>query len=316
MAKKKPAAPPAAPSREARRRAQREGTANVRKPEEKRPYTLEDCMKLGLIGNVLFIVFIVVCLIYYYSLANKGNYVIPFEILAYVIEMSAFALFTVSVVWIDRLVRARSVMKVLLIVYIVTEVILMLLEFQLLPFIPYNGLSLPLVIVHALFSAGVGFSLLMLDPQNTKLQWLVGITCAIMLCGMLPGILGYGVYVSILFNAAAYIVFFAAMKRQVVLGEMDIDCYGDRAEQTEFTSTMFADAPTMAERPDLKKPSAIKQAKLAAEDVFAGNTEREVLTDRDEKFEYEFGVIEEEEDDGEYEYEDDDTADDGDGAKK
>ena len=108
----------------------------------------------------------------------------------------------------------------------------------------------------------------------------------------------------------------AAMKRQVVLGEMDIDCYGDRAEQTEFTSTMFADAPTMEERPELKKPSAIRKAKLAAEDVLAGNTERGVLTDRDEKFEYEFGVIEEDEDDGEYEYEDDDTADDGDGAKK
>ena len=239
MAKKKPAAPPAAPSREARRRAQREGTAAVRKPEEKRPYTLEDCMKLGLLGNVLFIVFIVVCLIYYYSLAKNGNFVIPFEIFAYVIEMSAFTFFTVSIVWIDRLVRARSVMKVLLIVYIVTEVILMLLEFKLLPFIPYNGLSLPLVIVHAVFSAGVGFSLLMLDPQNTKLQWIVGITCAIMLCGMLPGILGYGVYVSILFNAAAYIVFFAAMKRQVVLGEMDIDCYGDRAKEYKFKSSFF-----------------------------------------------------------------------------
>lgn len=310
-AKNNKAKAPAAQDRQARRAAAREGRDSERKPEVKRPYTLEDCMRLGLIGNILFVVFIVICLIYYYSLAKKGTYVIPFEIVAYIVELGGFAFFTTSIVWLDRLVRARGIMKVLLIVYIVIEVLLMLLEFQLLPFIPYNGLSLWLTIAHVLFSAGVSFSLLMLDPQNTKLQWIVGITSVIILGGMFLGAAGYRVYASILVNAFAYIFFFTAMRRQVILEEMDIDCYGDVAKQTEFSSTLFADTPTMTEIPQAeKKPSFVKKAKLAAEDLWKGNEEREVLTDKDEKFEYEFGVIEdddddEHEDDDDYEYEDD-----------
>ena len=300
---------PAAQDRKARRAAAREGRDTVRKPEKKRPYTLEDCMRLGLIGNILFVVFIVICLIYYYSLASKGNFVIPFEIVAYTVELGGFAFFTTSVVWLDRLVRARGIMKVLLIVYIVIEVLLMLLEFQLVPFIPYNGLSLWLTIAHVLFSTGVSFSLLLLDPKNTKLQWIVGITSVIILGGMFFGAAGYRVYASILVNAFAYIVFFAAMRRQVILEEMDIDCYGDAAKQTEFSSTLFADTPTMVETPKPeKKPSLAKKAKLAAEDLWKGNEEHEVLTDKDEKFEYEFGVIEDDDDD---EYEDDEYEDDG-----
>lgn len=298
MAKKQNTKASAAQIRAERRAAHSEGRSAQRKPEEKRPYTLADCMKLGLIGNVLFVVFTVVCLIYYYSLAKRGNYVIPFEVFAYVTEVGGFVFFTIGVVWLDRLVRARGVMKTLLIVYIVIEVILMLLEFRLIPFIKwYNGLSLWLVIVHAIFSAGVTFSLLMLDPQSVKLQKIVGLTCIIALCGMLPGIAGYGVYVSILINAFAYIFFFSVMKRQAQLDEMLIDCYGDRAEQHEFKSTMFADEPTMVEPPQpVKKPSALKKAKLAAEDAWKGNDEREVLTDSDETFEYEFGTIEDDDD--------------------
>lgn len=279
--------------------------------ETKRPYTLEDCFRLGLIGNILFVVFIVICLIYYYSLSSKGNYVIPFEIVAYIVEMGGFAFFSLSVIWLDRLVRARGLMKVLLIVYILVEVLLMLLEFQLLPFIPYNGLSLPLVVIHAVFSAGVGITLLMLDPKNTKLQWIVGFTCALMLAGMLFGIAGYGVYVSILVNAFAYIFFFAVMRRQVQLEEMDIDCYGDRAQQTEFSSTFFDDTPTMVEIPQPeRKPSLAQRAKRRAEDVLLGNEEHGVLTDKDEKFEYEFGVIDEDDD----EDDDEDGGEDGEDA--
>jgi len=254
-------------------------------------------MRLGLIGNILFVVFIIVCLIYYYSLAKRGNYVIPFEILAYVIEASAFAFFTLSVIWMDRLVRARAVMKVLMLVYIVVEVILMLLEFQLVPFVNYNGISIPLILIHVLFSAGVAFSLLMLEPQNTKLQWIVGITCVIMLSGMFLGLAGYGVYTTILLNAFAYIFFYTAMQNQLRLEEVEVDCYGDRAEQKEFSSTMFAETPTMVEVPH-EKVSLAKKAKRAAEDVWEGNEERTVLTD-DEEFEYEFGTIEEDDEDDE-----------------
>ncbi|GEM_PF-284877 len=314
MANKEKKTPQTIMTRQERRAAQREGRLTERKPEVKRPYTLEDCMKMGRYGNILFIVFIVVCLIYYYSLAKNGHYVIPFEVVAYVIETGAFVLFTLSIVWLDRLVRARGLMKVLLIVYITVEVILMLLEFQLIPFMRsiYYGLSLTLIICHVLFSTGVAFSLLMLDPQNTKLQKIVVITCALILAGMLPGIAGYRVYASMLVNAVAYIFFFTAMEQTLRVEEMDIDCYGDRAESTSFTSTMFADSPLMKEIPGKQKLSLQQRAKRAAEDMWQGNEERDVLTDREEAFEYEFGVIEDddEEDDFDYDYEDDEYDDD------
>lgn len=302
-------------TRQERRAAQREGRLQERKPEVKRPYTLDDCMKLGRNGNILFIAFIIVCLIYYYSLAKNGNYFIPFEVVAYVLETSGFVLFTLSIVWLDRLVRARTAMKVLLIVYIVIEVILMLLEFQLIPFMKniYNGLSLALTICHAIFSAGVAFSMLMLDPQSKKLQTAVIITCAIMLAGMFLGLAGYRVYASILVNAFAYVFFFSVMQHYLRLDEMEIDCYGDRAEETAFTSTMFADSPLMKEVPAKPKLSLRQRAKRTAEDIWKGNEEHSVLTDKEETFTYEFGTIEEDDedyDDGEYEDETDADGDD------
>ncbi len=278
--------------------------------EEKgsRPYTLKDCMRFGRIANILFVVFIVVCLVYYYSFSKRGSYFIPFEVIAYTIEATAFALFTLSVVWMDSLVRARGLMKVAMIVYILTEIILMLLEFGLLQFIPYNGLKLSVIIVHVLFSAAVSFSLLMLEPQNKRVQRIVGITTIIILAGMLPGIVGYRVYASILINAFAYIFFFTAAERLLDLEEISVDCYGDQAKVTEFDSTMFANVPTMVEIPKAEKKmrSLREKARRLAEDL--SSEEISVLTDKEEKFEYEFGV------DDDDEYEDDaepETDDDG-----
>lgn len=276
---------------------------DIREDKGPRRYKLSDCMRFGRIANILFVVFIIVCLIYYYSFANKGNYSIPFEVVAYSIETVAFLLFSTSVIWMERLVRARKCMKFLLIAYILVEIILMLLEFRLLPFKSYNGLSVGLTVTHVLFSAGVSFSLLMLDPMNKKLQWIVGITTCIILAGMLLAIAGYRVYGSILVNAFAYIFFFTAMDYQLRLEEIEVDCYGDSAKVQNFESTLFADTPTMVEKPMKEKKTLREKAKRLAEDL--SSEEKLVLTDKDEKFEYEFGV--EEDDDDEDAYEDDDA---------
>ena len=177
----------------------------------------------------------------------------------------------------------------------------MLLEFRLLPFKSYNGLSVGLTVTHVLFSAGVSFSLLMLDPMNKKLQWIVGITTCIILAGMLLAIAGYRVYGSILVNAFAYIFFFTATDYQLRLEEIEVDCYGDSAKVRSFESTLFADTPTMVEKPMKEKKTLREKAKRLAEDL--SSEEKLVLTDKDEKFEYEFGV--EEDDDDEDAYEDD-----------
>ncbi len=256
-------------------------------------------MKLGRLGNILFVAFIIVCLIYYYSLAKYGGFFIPFEIVAYALESCGFAFFTVAVIWMDKLVRARTWMKVLMPFYITVEAFLMLLEFDFVPVINkyYNGLSLGLIIAHALFSGVIAFSLLQLDPQNKKLQIVVGITVCITLSGMLPGIAGYRVYAGILINAFAYIVFFSIMHRLVQTDELEIDCYGDRARVTEFTTTMFTDSPLLQEPPEKRRKTLKQRAKEAADALTS--EEKTVLTDREEKFEYEFGVQENDDEDDE-----------------
>ncbi|MBQ8920966.1 MAG: hypothetical protein IJ060_02250 [Oscillospiraceae bacterium] len=289
---------------------------NRKNGEKIRNYTLLDCMKLGVLGNIMFVIFIIICLIYYYSLARKGNYVIPFEVVAYGVEALGFALFTTSVIWLDRLVRARVLMKVLLLIYIVVEVILMLLEFQFLPWTYYNGISIVTVITHVIFSACVSFSLLMLEPHNKRVEIIVGITTAIILAGMFFGAAGYRVYASILVNAFAYIFFFTAMKRQIVLEEVLVDCYGDQAKVTSFSSTMFEDTPTMIER-EHKKKTLKQRVKDVRNKLSLENEEHIVLTDKDEKFEYEFGVQDDDDDDEYEEYDDggyEDDAEDGDDA--
>ena len=279
-----------------RRRAEQEAV--------KRPYTLMDSMKLGRLANILFVVFIIVALLYYYVIAKNGNLIFIYEIFGYSIEAIGFTLFTVSVIWMDKLVRARAIMKVMMIVYISIEVFLMLLEFQLIPLPGYNGLSFWLVIAHSIFSGGVAFSLLMLDPANKKMERIIIITTAIILGGMFLGYAGYRVYASILLNAFAYIFFYTAMIHQLRLEEIRVDCYGDNAESKAFSSTMFENVPTMVEKVKKEKEefSISEKAKRAASLLNLENEEHTVLTDKDEKFEYEFGVIEE--DDGEYDYED------------
>ncbi len=269
----------------------------VQKEEPRREYTVMDCMKLGRIANILFVVFIVICLIYYYSLAKNGNFVIPFEIIAYGIEALAFAFFTLCVVWLDRLVRQRLPMKILLICYIIVEVVLMLLEFDFLPFIPYNGLSLVLTICHVIFSAGVSLSLLMLAPESKQLQTVVIINSSMILAGMFLGLAGYRVYASILLNAFAYIFFFTAMIHLVRNEEVDIDCYGDKAKVTDFSSTMFADSPILQEPVRQTAAQKLRKTAAAAAKKFTPQANPvEKLTDGAD-FEYEFGV---DDDDDEY----------------
>ena len=281
-----------------------------------RSYTLTDCMKMGRLANILFIVFIVISLIYYAVFAKTGKFFIPFEVVAFSIEAIAFVLFAVCAVWLDRLVRARGVMKVLLIVYITVEVALMLLEFGLVPFLSPIGKSMAFIIAHVIFSAGVSLSLLMLDPQNKRLQTIVIITTGIILAGMLTAAADYRVYASILVNALAYIVFFSAMVRQLALEEMDIDCYGDTAEVSEISSTMFADTPTMVEIPGREVPVTLEQKLRRLKAKLTPTDEKIVLTDDHEKFEYEFGADAADDDEDEYdeddgaEYEDDEDGED------
>lgn len=265
--------------------------------EPKRPYTLKDCMKMGRLANILFVVFIIICVLYYYSLHRIDGVCVVTEIIAYVVEFSGFMIFSIGIIWLDRLVRQRGIMKVLMLVYIVIEAVLMLLEFQIMRLSWYNGLDTWLMIAHTLFSAGVALSLLQLDPHNKSMQIIVIITTSIILAGMFFAIAGYRVYASILVNAVAYIFFFTAMLHQLRLDELDIDCYGDQAKVTTFSSTMFADVPELQEKPKKERKSLQRRVRDVVDQL--QSEEHMVLTDTDEKFEYEFGVDADDADDTE-----------------
>lgn len=209
--------------------------------ERKRPFRLDTCFKLGLAGNICFVVFIIICLIYYYTFSPTGTFRLGFDIAAYIVEFTGFGLMALAIIGICCIVRQRGVMKALLSVYVCTEVFLMLLDFDFIHLESYNGRSNLLIILHAVFSAVVGFSFLSLDPKRTRLEILVGICVSIMLAGMFSAVLNLRVYGSILMNAFAYIFFFAALRFYCGREEIEIDCYGDRAKVQEYKSTFFKD---------------------------------------------------------------------------
>ena len=85
----------------------------------------------------------------------------------------------------------------------------------------------------------------------------------------------------------AYIFFFTAMEHQLRLEEIEVDCYGSQAKVQNFGSTLFADTPTMIDKPVKEKKTILQSAKRFAEDLTS--QEQLILTDKDETFEYEFG---------------------------
>ena len=173
--------------------------------ERKRPFRLETCFKLGLFGNICFVAFIIICLIYYYTFSPSGTFRLGFDIAAYIVEFAGFGLMALAIAGICCIVRQRGLMKALLSVYVCVEVFLMLLDFDFIHLDIYNGRSNLLIILHAIFSALVGFSLLSLDPKRTRLEMLVGIAVSMILAGMFSAVLNLRVYGSILMNAFAYI---------------------------------------------------------------------------------------------------------------
>lgn len=209
--------------------------------ERKRPFRLDTCFKLGLIGNICFVVFIVICLIYYYTFSESGTFRLGFDIAAYIVEFTGFGLMALAIAGICVTVRQRGLMKTLLSVYVCGEVFLMLLDFDFIHLDIYNGRSNLLIILHAILSALVGFSFLSLDPKRRRLEILVGIAVSIMLAGMFSAVLNLRVYGSVLMNAFAYIFFFAALRFYYDRDEIEIDCYGDRAKVQEYKSTFFKD---------------------------------------------------------------------------
>lgn len=205
----------------------------------------------GLVGNILFVAFGLICLLYYYTYNAESIFSKIIEFIAYFTEFMGFGLLIYADYLLIASLRLRRMLKVCFSAYIVLEAVMMFLELNAYNFTFYQPYSLVLAIVHAVVSAAACFAFLQLDPENTKYEVAI-ITCiALILAGMLGNILGIRVYFSIMASALGFVVLFGAIHYLRSREEIEIDCYGDRANVAVFnSSTLFSD-------PEIKNDTTI-----------------------------------------------------------
>lgn len=196
-------------------------------------------LNLGLTGNILFIVFSAVCYVYYLIFNPESGFVKALEITAYICEFAGFFSLILSDVLISRTARMRNWLKICFAVYIVVEAVMMTFELNSYRLDFYKPYSLLLAIVHSVFSAGVCFAFLTLDPDKKTYEIIVIICIGIMLGGMFGNIMGIRIYFSIFTNAIAFTLLFSSIKYMLKREIIEIDCYGDRARVAEYRSTFF-----------------------------------------------------------------------------
>lgn len=190
----------------------------------------------GLIGNILFVVFGLVCLLYYYTYNAEGIFSRIIEAIAYMVEFMGFGLLIYADYLLIASLRLRRMLKVSFSAYIVLEAMMMFLELNAYNFSFYQPYSLALAIVHAVVSAMACFAFLQLDPDNTKYEIAIIICIALILAGMLGNILGVRIYFSIMASALGFVILFGAIHYLRNREEIEIDCYGDRANVAVYLS--------------------------------------------------------------------------------
>lgn len=195
----------------------------------------------GLIGNLLFVAFGLICLIYYYTYVKESLFSRIIEILAYCTEVMGFGLLLYADWLLIKSIRLRRLLKVSFSAYVLLEAVMMILELNAYRVDAYEPYSLALAIVHAVVSGLVCFSFLQLDPDNVKWEIAIGACFTLIIAGMLGNILGIRVYFSIITNAVGFSLLFAAMKFFRDRDQIEIDCYGDRANPVEFSSSTLFD---------------------------------------------------------------------------
>lgn len=192
----------------------------------------------GLIGNILFVVFGIVCFIFYKTYNSESIISKLLEVTAYAVEFMGFGLLMYSDYLLSVSLRLRRLLKVSYTAYIVLEALIMVLEINSVRFDSfYQPYSLALAIVHSVVSGAACFSFLQLDPDNPKFEGTIVASIALIFCGMLGAILGIRVYFSVLINALGFSLFFGMVNFLLSREEIEIDCYGDRARVAEYSSS-------------------------------------------------------------------------------
>lgn len=189
-------------------------------------------MKLGVVANIFFIVFIVICFAYYFTL-NHVNIII--EIFAYAVELTGFVLISFSTIDLIKSIKQSLFLKIAMPLYCIIEIVVMLLEvgFIKLPF--WDSMSSVAIITHVVLSIFTVLAFLPLDINNKHLE----ITVVIISIIMLMGSLGYRVYISVLINTVAFIALYGILLFQLNHEQISIQFNGMTVEPKRYKSTFF-----------------------------------------------------------------------------
>ena len=202
---------------------------------------LKRCFQFGQYANILFLVFTFVCLLYYWLIKRYQNEVVLLEIAAYAIEVGGFGMMLLSLLHFWKIVRHRYIMKAAMLIYLSTEVVIMIMDFNAVRIPFYLSNSMALNIGHSIFSAVICFTYLSLEPKNTALEVAIVLAVTIILMGMFGTIFKMNVYISLFANSIAYVVLFSILRFLHSQERIMVDCHGDRAREQKFKSTFFDD---------------------------------------------------------------------------
>lgn len=199
-------------------------------------------LALGFYGNLLFVIFAIVCYIYYSLYDPESGFTKALEIIAYACEFAGFGLLVAADVLISITTRMRKWFKILFSFYIIMEAVMMYCElnsFAVKDF--YSPYSLGLAVAHSLISAVVCFSFVSLDPYKSPYEATIIICIGVILGGMFGNILNIRIYFSILVNAVAFTGLFAVTRSMLKRNIIEIDCHGDSARVAEYKGVFGSD---------------------------------------------------------------------------
>lgn len=200
---------------------------------------LRRCFEFGQLANIFFLLFAFCAAVYYWSIEKNGLVLVPLEICAYTIETIGFVFMLLSLLNFHRIVRQRYLMKLAMLVYLITEIVIMILDFNADRISWYESGSMALNIGHSVFSGIVCFTYLALEPKNTYLEIALIVAEIIILAGMFGVVFHLHVYVTLFANSIAYVVFFGILRFLLWQERIMVDCHGDRARETKFNSSLF-----------------------------------------------------------------------------
>lgn len=202
---------------------------------------LKRCFSCGQYANILFLLFAVCAAVYYWSIWRHNVVLVPLEIAAYTIETGGFIFMLFSLMNFWKIVRHRYIMKGAMLVYLLTELAIMVIDFNADRFTFFHGHAMWLNIAHSIFSGAILFTYLALEPKNTGLEVAVIVSEIIILAGMFGVVFHMHVYLSLFANSIAYVVFFSILRFLLAQERIMIDCHGDRARETKYRSDFFDD---------------------------------------------------------------------------